>query len=53
MTNFSPFFAGSGGLVTSVGFELSFSAAFSAAHRLPEFRKRIEETVRRMRIIFW
>jgi hypothetical protein len=53
MINFSPFFAGSGGLVTWAGFELSFSAAFSAAHRFPEFRKRTEETVRRMRKIFW
>jgi len=50
MTNFSPFFAGSEGLVTPVGLAPPFSVAGVAAHNTPELRKIETERMRQTRV---
>jgi hypothetical protein len=48
MTNFSPFFPGSGDLVTSADLAPSFSEAGVAAHKTPVLREK--EMMRKTRI---
>jgi hypothetical protein len=48
--NFSPFFPGSGGLVTAVGLGLSFSGTGFAAQRNPMPKKSVKEMMRKIKI---
>jgi hypothetical protein len=52
MTNFSPFFTGSEGLVTPMGLAPSFSEAGVSAHAVIKPKKREIERMRKIRIDF-
>jgi hypothetical protein len=49
ITNFSPFLALSGGLVTPAGLGASFSDAGVAAERIPRLPKKVIKMAKRMR----
>ncbi len=50
MTNFSPFFPGSEGLVTPAGLELSLADSV-AAHENPRIKRKTIEMTKEMRIV--